>query len=109
MTTRIASGERTHKVAIRNATEAADAYGELIRTYTTAKTVWGRVKQLSGREAEIARQIVASATHEVVIPYDSIVTEETQFEVRGRTFGIVAIDNRDLADIELVCLCEEAK
>lgn len=109
MTTRIASGERTHRLAVRTPTEAENASGELIKTYATTKFIWGRVRQLSGKEAEVARQIVPSATHEVVIPYESTVTEATQFLVRGRTLGIESIDNRDMADIEMVCLCEEAK
>ncbi len=109
MTTRIASGERRHKLAIRSATEVADSHGQLIKTYSTTKTVWGRVKQLSGKEAEIARQIVPSATHEVVIPYWSGLTEEMQFLVNGRTLGIASIDDRDMAGVEQVCICEEAK
>lgn len=109
MTTRIASGERTHRVALRAPTEVTGTHGEITRTYATSKTVWGRVKQLSGKEAEVARQIQPTATHEVVIPYESTLTVEYQFLIRSLTFGIVSIDNRDLADVELVCLCEEAK
>ena len=109
MTTRIASGERTHQVQAQQFTESTNSHGELTRTYFTKRTVWGRVKQLNGKEGEQARQNVPSATHEVVVPYLSWLPEEMQFVVRGRTLGIEAIDNRDFADVELVCLCKEKK
>jgi SPP1 family predicted phage head-tail adaptor len=108
MTTRIGSGERRHKIRVQTATEVIAA-GELTRTFATVKVLWGRVKQLNGKEADVAKQIAPSATHEVVIPFYSSLDTEARLLIRTKVYGIVSIDNRDLEDVELVCLCEEAK
>ena len=109
MTTRIGSGARRHRIAVRDSIEATTTHGEITRTFFTKKTVWGRLKTLSGKEADVAKQIAPSATYEVTVPYISWLTEKMKFRIRGKSYGIVAIDNRDLENVEQICLCEEAK
>ena len=109
MTTRIGSGERRHIVAILDSSEAETAHGEITRTFFTKRTVWGSFKTLSGKEADVAKQIAPSATHEVTVPYISWLDEKMKLRIRGKSYGIMTIDNRDLENVELTCLCGEAK
>lgn len=109
MTTRLPSGMRKHKIDIRTSIETTNTHGEITRDYHTLRTVWGAVEMLSGRELDVARQIKPTLSHKVTIPFVRGVTEEMQLRARDRSFGIVSIDNRDLSDVELVCMCEEVR
>ena len=109
MALRIDSGKRRHHLDVQDSQETTTALGEITRTFFTKRKVWGNVMTLSGKEAGVAMQIAPSATHQVTIPYLSWLTEKMKFNVRGKAFGILSIDNRDLEDVEQICLCEEAK
>jgi len=52
----IRAGRLREQVAIKAYTEAADSYGQAIKTYTTRATVRAEVRQLSGTEESQAGQ-----------------------------------------------------
>jgi uncharacterized protein YhbP (UPF0306 family) len=79
MVKRIPAGEMRHYVSIKEhkielGTTAYDTYGQL----SVSSTAWAtgintraKIEQLTGTEAEVARQIYPAATHRVTIDYNS--------------------------------------
>jgi SPP1 family predicted phage head-tail adaptor len=54
-----------HRVAIQAPAETQDAAGQVNAdgTYTTSQTRWAAVIPLTGRQLEVARQLVSEITH----------------------------------------------
>lgn len=63
----IAAGNLRDRVDYQEATEAADTFGQLQPTWSTQWSAWANVQALDGREAELARQIQATASHAVTV------------------------------------------
>ena len=78
-------------------------------TYSTSTigTFFAKIEALSGRKQEIARQIVASATHEITIRYLAGVTPECKVVFGSRSFTIGSVLNRMENNFELVLTCTE--
>ncbi len=101
------AGRLGHIVDIQEATETQDEYGSMGRTWETILARRAFVKPLSGREAEVARQIVATATHEVRMRYLSMLTPAHRLQFGTRTFEIGQKLNVDERNRELVLICTE--
>ena len=102
-------GKLRHRIGIQTSSDTQNAYGEIEKAWTTAKTVWASVEPLTGRELFQAQQVVATASHRVRIRYDSTVTETSRVLFGSRIFDINAIMNRDERNAEIELLCTEAK
>ena len=72
-----------------------------------ATAVPTEIVTLVGREAENARQIVASADHRIRLRYISGVSTRSRFVWNSRIFNVVWFNNVDQQDRELICLCTE--
>jgi head-tail adaptor len=82
--------------------ETFDSFGQPVPNYTTVGTFWGELIPLRGREAVIAKQVYAEATHTVnmrwlgsgvnVNPTDRLVRTDTDTG-QVRTFGIVSVSD----------------
>lgn len=108
MTTRtITAGKRDKRLRIEQGTRAQGATGEETLTWSSKAVVWAAVETLTGRELEHARQTVATATHQATFPYVKGITPKMRFRYKGRLFYIEHVNDRDLAQVELVCLCRE--
>ena len=65
-------GELRHSLTIQQPGSAAkDSYGAMSEPFTTVLTVFGSVKQLSGKEGYMAAQMAAEVSHLLRIRYDS--------------------------------------
>lgn len=66
------AGDLEHKVTIKKppATPTKDSYGGLDddrSSWSTHATCWAKIETLSGREVDLAQQIVPYATHRVTV------------------------------------------
>ena len=63
------AGRLRHTVEIQRATEAADATGQMIKTWSTIATRKAEIIPLSGDEYMDAQQIQSKVTHRVTMRY----------------------------------------
>lgn len=121
MAKRIPAGEMRHVVTIKqhrieSGTTAYDSFGQLSVSTTAWETGWktrAKIEQLTGSEAELARQVYARATHRVTIDYNSTL-DSTGGARRAVVFGsrylwIGAVVNEDLENRQLQLLCGEER
>lgn len=105
------AGKLRHRVYIQRATEAANTYGEMVKTWASIYRVWASVEPLTGRELERAQQVSAEATTRVKIRYTDDVTVGDRIlfgTYDQRVFEINAIVNPDERNVELHLFCSEA-
>lgn len=84
----IRAGDLKHRVTYQDRDASSlDEYGQPPDSWTTSFECWGRVEPLGGREGEIARQRVATASHAVTIrgPRTILATGRFQWTDHGGT------------------------
>ncbi len=79
----------------------------LLSDWLSEGTIFAFVQCMTGRELQIARQVVATATHLVVTRYYSVVTAQKAFRFGQRIFNINLVKNMDEKNQELQSLCSE--
>lgn len=121
MAKRIPAGLMRHLVTIKehkieSASTEYDDYGQLSSSSTALSTgtnFRAYIEQLSGREAEVARQVYPSASHRVTVDYNSTLDSTggpRRVVVFGsRTLNIGAVLNPDLENVQLQLLCGEER
>lgn len=75
----IHAGELRHRVTYQEASEASDSFGQLQPTWSDQWTAWARVRPLAGREAQVARQLRADATHAIDLRGERIIKPTGRF------------------------------
>lgn len=103
-------GRLRHRVTLQQQTTAYDSLGRQSRQptgWTNVAGLWAEVRELSGREAEKAKQIVADASHAVTIRFRPGVNSQQRLLFRGRVFQIKAVLDDDSTQRELLLLCGE--
>lgn len=121
MAKRIPAGEMRHSVTIRQhkleaGTTGYDSFGQL----SVSSTAWvdlvhrrAKIEQLSGAEAEVARQIYPKATYKVTLDYDVTLgaTGGARRAVlfNSRMLFVGAIVNPDMENLQLELLCGEER
>lgn len=101
------AGELRHRIEIKRRQVAYDNLGHEQEAWTSIATVWAEVKELSGRELERARQLVAEATIQVRTRASGMLaTDRVLF--KNRTFDIASVI-ADTVDTERTCLCTEVR
>ena len=102
------AGKLRHRIQIQSKDGTTyGTRGEQTDSWVTDATVWCEIRTLSGKEREIAQQIVPQATDQVTIRYLAGVTTEKRVVFGTRNLNIGHIDNIDQRDIDLVILCGE--
>ncbi|QDV26741.1 phage head closure protein [Aureliella helgolandensis] len=99
-----------HRVGFQSRDETLDDLGRAKRgadDWTTYARRWAEVKELSGREAERAKQIAADASIAVAIRWFPNVKPTDRLTFRGRVLEIKAILDPDSTQRELTILCGE--
>jgi SPP1 family predicted phage head-tail adaptor len=105
-------GRLKHRVTLQQRSAQFDSLGRQQRgqeQWVTVDRLWSEVLELSGREAEIARQTVSDATHAVTIRFRSGVSSEQRLLYRGRVLEIKAVTDGDNSRRELLLVCGELK
>lgn len=101
------AGDLRHRIDIQSFTEAADAMGQRIETWSTATTRWGMIRPLSGNERVSAMQVNEGVSHRIVIRYYSALTPSMRFKFQNRLFNIVNILDIEERHKLQVCLAIE--
>jgi SPP1 family predicted phage head-tail adaptor len=65
------------------------------------------IENLSGRQLELARQLIPTATHKVQLRYLSGIAPMMRVAFNGRYFNIESVDEKDFRDRYLTLLCTE--
>jgi SPP1 family predicted phage head-tail adaptor len=103
-------GRLRHRVTIQRREDQLNNLGQNVQTWKDWCTVYAEVRDLSGREAERARQIVAEATIAVSIRHLPGLTTSDRVQFRDRILWIGAItDVSDNTQREQVLTCGETK
>lgn len=121
MAKRIPAGQMRHVVTLKEhkidaGTTAVDSYGQVSVSTTAWRSlanVRAKIEQLSGNEAELARQLYPTASHMVTIDYNATLAS-TGGSRRAVLFGsrwlhIGAVINPDLENRQLQLLCGEER
>lgn len=106
------SARLKHRIELQRRTPTYDSLGRQTRNaddWTTYANRWAEVLELSGREAERAKQIVADASHSCTIRYNGEVTVEHRVLFRSRVFEIKAVVDTDNIRRSQILLCGEVK
>lgn len=121
MAKRIAAGLMRHVVTVKrhkieSASTAYDAFGQL-SVSTTAWTAGvarrAAIEQLSGREAELARQLYPAASYRVTVDYDPTLASTGGSRLAvfygSRVLNVGAVVNPDIENLQLQLLCGEER
>lgn len=104
------AGKLRHKINVkRETTTGTGDRGQPVTDLTTVATVWGRIEELSGSEAETARQLVSTATTKITLRYINGLKTSDTIEFNGRSFEIGHIANPDNRNRELTLTCSEVQ
>lgn len=104
------AGSLKHQVLIQEKTVTGTGdRGQPVYTWNTLITVPASISPLNGRKAEIARQLVASATHTVTLRYYAGLTETMRLLYGSRVFNIGFIKNLDELNFTQELLVTEQK
>jgi SPP1 family predicted phage head-tail adaptor len=89
------AGELRHVISIVVPTVASqgDRGQDVPGTPTTIGPLQARIEPLSGRQQEISRQLVPSATHKITIRYQAGVIPLSTVTFGARTFNVGAVRN----------------
>lgn len=102
------AGTLRHTLTFQDYTEALNALGETVQTWTTVKTIRGRVSPMRAGEGYEAQQNVARVSHEIAIRANALaVTHEMRILFDSRYFYIQGIRNDDERGIMLTLECNE--
>lgn len=105
------AGQLRHKININNYNESgvSDRGHKQGSWQTVHSNIPASIEFLTGREAEIAHQIVASADYKITLRYLPNVTETSQIVLNDRVFNIVKINNVQQRNRKLICFASEKK
>ena len=101
------AGKLRHVVTVQTASESADSFGEMIKTWGSNSTAWASVEPLSGRELLSAQQYYAEATHRVRLRHNSAVTPSARFKFGTRYLQINSVSDKNEKGAEIECICTE--
>jgi SPP1 family predicted phage head-tail adaptor len=108
------AGQLRQRVTIQVGTEAQNAYGESVQTWTDVGTVWGDVRPLMARARELAAAegnvLLARAPYQVRLRYVSGLSAVSHRLVwESRTLEIESVLDPDGRGAEMVAVCHEVQ
>ena len=104
------SGRRRHLFTLETRSNALDAFGDPVVTYTILATAWGGLEAVGARERFESQQVKAEVSHRIKIRYASeydALSAEDRVTLGARTFDIVKPMDRDGRTRELEILALE--
>ena len=102
------SGALDQRIILHKQTITRGANGEEIASWAAWKTVWAAVKTSSGNERVNGPQLVAEATHKIMIRYLSGVEPVMRVNWRGKDLDIIFVDESRRRQGEMNLFCKEA-
>lgn len=109
----IQSGKLRHRIEVQElSTATAGEFNQAGEAYSTVRTIWARVRPITGRELQAAGATFSERSHVVEIRYYDGLTEKHRFKWGTRCFNIVAIKNvpEEIKEgMEIDCLEDRSK
>lgn len=102
------AGRLRHRVTIQAATITQDSRGQTVETWADVVTVWARCRQVSGREATLARQLHAEAEWRIDMRFRTGVTTQHRLVHGAHTLEILSLIDPDNRKRELTILAKES-
>lgn len=101
------AGKLRNYVDIESFTQTSTGVrGSAVGTWTaTYENVPASIEDLSGRELELARQTIATATTKIVIRYHSGVTTKQRINHNDKIYNIEFVANPENRNRELILTC----
>jgi SPP1 family predicted phage head-tail adaptor len=101
-------GTMRDQVTIQRYTKSRDPYGQEVQTWADLVTLqFADLHHVSGREAVVAKQMHAEATHKVVTRYVVEVKPQDRILYKGRVFNILDANDVDELHKTYELLCTE--
>jgi SPP1 family predicted phage head-tail adaptor len=101
------AGRLRHRVALQQAVEARNGFGDVIRTWSTVATVYAAVEPLSGREYLAARQAQAETTTKITLRHRHDIDETWRITWQGHVYDIESVLPDATNARQLTILCHE--
>jgi len=102
------AGDLRHSVTVSiNSTTGATfgTRGEVSYSSTTSFAAKAKIETLGGSEGLFVRQMFATASHRVTLRYDSRIDTKARLTLGSDTLHILAADNVQERDRELILIC----
>ena len=103
----ISSGLMRERVAIQEATERQNQFGEATVTWSDVATVWASVQGMSAREYLAAQQVGSIITHKIRIRFFPGLTHSHRLVWRGRIMEIVSVLERETRTVHEILAKED--
>lgn len=103
------AGRIRHRLTLQRRDSTIGSRGQKATTFSDVATMRAAVETLSGREAEQARRLFASATLKVTTRYIAGVTVEDRFALGDRVLNIGHVHNWRERNEWLIILCAETR
>lgn len=91
MARRTLIGELRHRIEIQSSSEAADSFGQDVRTWSTYATVWASVEMSSGSEIQVGSSQQALSPYRVIIRYRGDVRPSHRIIYGSRILEVVSV------------------
>lgn len=102
------AGRLRHYMTIQQPTEAEDANGEIIQTWSTFANVWAEILPLVGKEYWASKQVIAEATGKIRLRYIANITAKMRALFGNRILNFVGPPiNIEERNIEIVIYFSE--
>lgn len=88
-------GPKRHRIVVESRTDAADATGEPIATWSTFLSAWARIIQGGSREFERGDRVRADVDLVFVIRHRDGLTPKMRVSWDSRLFDVTAVTNPD--------------
>ena len=98
------AGRLRHRLVLQSKSEARDAYGATIITWSTEDTVWGAIEPLSGNEYFAQDQIQSEAKVRIVIRYHATISTEWRVSHNGLYYDIQDVLNHDTRNRQITLM-----
>ena len=89
------AGQLDRRITLQTYTTSTDAFGQVVKTFSTLATVWAKVEEKSGKEGEEGDQVIASKKVNFLIRHRSDLNEQMRVVYDNNTYKIEAIINDD--------------
>jgi len=101
------AGEMKNRLLFQKRARATNSMGGYIDTWSTLCTIWGRYRQLTGREAILQQQLNPLVTVEVIIRYRTDINTDRRLYYMNKYHNIISVIDINNRHEHLRLLCEE--
>jgi len=102
----INAGELKNRIRFEKKAMASNGFGGFIESWATLCTIWGRYKQLSGKELIAQQQVNPLITVEIQMRYRPDINTDRRAYYMNNFHNIIEIIDVDNRHTELLLKCE---